>query len=75
MANDMVRLAIDRAVKQFGDKGDGIFHAAGFGSALHELAGVTGSMDGLVVRTVLTGRDDVEILPGGNHYRRLSAPK
>lgn len=70
--NDLVRLAMDRAVKAFGDKGDGLFNAAGFGLAIHRLAGVTGGMDGHVVRAVLTGRPDVKPEPDGSHYRRVA---
>lgn len=70
MTNDVVRLAIDRAVKRFGDKGDGLFNAAGFGIELMKLAGLNGSVDGLLVRAMLTGRPDVMPEPDGAHYRR-----
>lgn len=70
--NDLIRLAMERAVQRFGDKGDGLFNAAGFGAAFAELAGTSGSVDGLHVRAMLTGRPDVQPLKGGAHYRLLT---
>lgn len=71
--NDLVRLAIDRAVRDFGDKGDGLFNAAGFGLRLGQLAGIKGGIDGHVVRAILTGRPDVAPESDGAHYRRLAS--
>lgn len=71
MRNDLVRLAIDRAVDCFGNRGDGLFNAAGFGIELMGLANLKGSVDGHLVRAILTGRDDVAIEPDGSHYRRI----
>ena len=70
--NDLIRLAMEHAVRDFGDKGDGIFNAAGLSDAICKLAGVRGALDGKVVRAILTGRPDVELLKGGCHYRMLS---
>lgn len=74
--NDLVRLAIDRAVTSWGGTGatENIFTAAGFSSAIMKLAGVTGALDGLVVRVILAGRADVEPRPDGCHYRRIATP-
>lgn len=69
--NDVVALAMDRAVQSFGNRGDGAFNAAGFGQALMQIAGLNGVVDGLLVRAILTGRPDVEVLKGGAHFRRV----
>ena len=74
MTNDLVGVAIDRAVMWFGDQGDGLFNAAGFEAELHALADVDGRTDERVVHGILASRPDVERLPGGNPYRRLSSP-
>lgn len=68
--NDLVALAIDRAVDRFGGT-DGIFNAAGFGIALMQLAGLKGVIDGHLARAILTGRTDVAVLAGGAHFRRV----
>lgn len=70
--NDLVRLVVDRAVRRFGDKGDGLFNAAGFGIELAKAAGVSGSVDGQIVRAILTGRPDVRPDADGSHYRRIA---
>lgn len=70
MNNDLVGLAMDRAVKSFG--GDGIFNAAGFSNELMRLANLKGSIDGHLVRAILTGRADVMVLHGGAHYQRIT---
>jgi len=62
---------MDRAVVAFGGRGDGLFNGAGFGHELMGLAGLCGIVDGMLVRAILTGRRDVEIMPGGSHYRRV----
>ena len=69
--NDLVRLAIDRACDSMGGR-DGLFSAAGFSIAMTKLAGVNNQIDGLVVRTILTGRDDVTPLKDGCHYTRIT---
>lgn len=71
--NDLIHLAAERAVQLFGDKGDGIFNGAGFSKAFTRLADVNGPIDGRVVRAILTGRPDIELLYGGSHYRLLKA--
>lgn len=70
--NDLIRLAMEHAVRDFGDNGDGVFSAAGLSSALCKFADVRGPLDGKVVRVILAGRPDVELLKGGCHYRMLS---
>lgn len=74
-AGDLVKAAIDRAVERFGDRGDGLFNAAGFGVALMELAGLKGVIDGNLVRAILSGRADVAREPDASYFRRvLGAP-
>ncbi len=65
--NDLIRLAIERAVSGFG--GDRkIFNAAGFSTELAAIARMSNSLDGEYVRAILCGRPDVEVLSGGSHY-------
>lgn len=68
--NDTVGLAAHQAAKAFGGN-EGIFNAAGFGIALMRIAGLSGVMDGYLVRAVLSGRRDIEVLHGGAHFRLL----
>jgi hypothetical protein len=68
---DLVRVAIDRAVERFGDKGDGLFNAAGFSIEFAKLAGIKGVIDGYVVRAILSGRKDVAFERDDSHYRRV----
>lgn len=72
MTNDLVGVAIDRAVVRFGDQCDGLFNAAGFEAELRALANVDEQINERVVREILANRSDVGRLPGGNHYRRLN---
>ena len=70
MRNDLVRLAMERAVGAFGGGGDNVFNGAGFSLEMMRLAGLDGVIDGHLVRAILTGRDDVEILGcKSGHYR------
>jgi hypothetical protein len=71
--NDLIRLAAERAVRLFGDKGDGLFNGACFSDALCGLADVNGPVDGRIVRAILTGRRDIRVLKGGSHYRLMAA--
>jgi len=65
---DVVHVAMRRAVEKFG--GDGkVFNGAGFGTELAKLANLTNGVDGNLVEVILCGRDDVEQLSGGSHYR------
>jgi hypothetical protein len=70
MPNDMIRLAMERAVKRFGGN-DRIFNAANFSATFTELADVRGSLDGKVVRAMLAGRTDVKPLLGGAHFKLI----
>ena len=65
--NDLVNLAMRRAVVKFGGKNN-VFNAAGFGVELMKLAGLQGVLDGDLVEAILCGRDDVIQLSGGAHY-------
>lgn len=67
---DLIYLAMVRAVAKFGGS-DGTFNAAGFGNAFAALAGVSEAVDGHIVRAMLCGRKDVEILYGGCHFRLI----
>lgn len=70
MSVDVVRLAMLDAVVAFGHGGPpGVFNAAGFGLAFCRRAGVQGSLDGKLVRAILSGRSDVKVLAGGAHFR------
>ncbi len=68
---DLVHLAMRRAAELFGGSGENlnVFNAAGFGVASQKLAGVVCHLDGKMVETILCGRDDVEQLSDGSHYR------
>jgi hypothetical protein len=56
-----------QAAKAFGGD-DGLFNAAGFGVAFMRIADMRGTLDGEVVRVMLCGRRDVEVLDDG-HFR------
>lgn len=68
--NDVIALAVDRAVLRFGNRSDDTFNAAGFSEALMAIAGLDGAIDGRLVRAILTGRPDVEPL-GEGMFRKL----
>ena len=71
---DVVHIAMRRAGKNFG--GDGkVFNGAGFGNELAKLAGLANGVDGNLVEVILCGRDDVEQLSGGSHYRLIEKPE
>ena len=72
---DLVHQAMQEAAARFGGS-DGILNSAGFGLALTDLAGmVTRGLDGKLVRAILSGRPDVQELPGGSHFRILNHPR
>ena len=70
---DLIYLAMLRAVRKFEGAGnDGkLFNGACFSGEFCALAGVVGPIDGHIVRAMLCGRQDVEILSGGSHYRLI----
>lgn len=70
MNNDLIRLACETACDKFGVADT--FNGASFSAEFTRLAGVEGVLDGRVVRAMLTGRPDIEILHGSAHYRLLS---
>lgn len=65
---------IDDAIKSFGGPDDGVFNAAGFGSAFASRCNLKNSLDGIVVNAILTGYPGIKHLPGGSHYQRVTAP-
>ena len=68
--NDMLHYAMERAVMLFGNQGDNIFTSACLSEAITDLAGVTGALDGHIIRCLLVGRSDVEVLDDC-HFRLL----
>lgn len=68
MENDVTRLAMEQAARAFGKDGR-VFNGANFSSALCRIANVRGSIDGLLVRTILAGRADCKLMSGGSHYQ------
>jgi hypothetical protein len=68
--SESVVLAMRMAAESFGGD-DGVFNGAGFSQAMRQLSGVTCTLDGYVVATILDGRSDVEVLKGGSHYRMI----
>ena len=67
---DVVHVAMRRATEKFGGD-DKVFNGAGFGTELAKLANLANGVDGNLVEVILCGRDDVEQLSGGSHYRLL----
>lgn len=67
---DVVHIAMRRAVEKFGGR-DRVFSGAGFGIELAKLANISNGVDGNLVEVILCGRDDVEQLSGGSHYRLI----
>jgi hypothetical protein len=47
-----------------------MFSAVNFSNAMLRMAGLQGAMDGKLVRAILTGRSDIEVLSDG-HYKLL----
>ena len=70
--SDLVNFICQRAVRRFGDSGDGLFNAACFSSAWRDVTGLKSGLDGYAVAAMLHGRHDVEPLTGA-HYR-LATP-
>jgi hypothetical protein len=75
LMNDLVRLAASRAVERFAGTGpnDGVFTSAGFSQELVSMSPTTDQIDGHIVRLILTGRPDVQVLGGGDHYRLVES--
>lgn len=67
--NDLIRFVCEQAIRRFGGRSDGIFNAACFAATWARVTGTSGMLDGLHVRGMLTGRPDIEILPGNSHFR------
>lgn len=68
MQQDLIGYICLRATKSFGGN-DGMFNAAGFSNQLEKITGVKRTMDGETVRAILWGREDIEALPDGAHYK------
>lgn len=69
--NDLIQLAAIRAVQRFGGSGrtKNVFNGAGFSQEFVGMSPTTSQLDGHIVRMMLAGRSDVEVLEGGSHYR------
>jgi hypothetical protein len=70
--NDVIRLAMEQATELYGHNGT-LFNACGFSHRIMKIAGVTGVLDGRLVRVLLAGRMDVEPQPDGSMYRLVAA--
>lgn len=70
---DLVQLAMRRATEKFGSENGITFSAACFSSEFMAIVGLTGPLDGRVVEGMLCGRQDVEQLSGGSHYRMIQS--
>jgi hypothetical protein len=57
---------------KFGGETDGVFNAAGFSSVVAEVCGTKTVLDGKVVRALLVGRKDVEMMPDGSYFKMKS---
>jgi hypothetical protein len=64
---DLIHEIMVEASQRFGGD-DRVFNAAGFGLAFARKVGLNGPLDGIVVQTILSVREDVEHLSGA-HYR------
>jgi hypothetical protein len=70
MNNDVIRLICEQACLEFGVADT--FNGASFASVLARIAGCEGRIDGKYVRTLLSGRPDIEVLEGHSHFRLMS---
>jgi hypothetical protein len=68
--SDVILLAAMQACEKFGSADK--FNGACFSYCLSRIAGSDGTIDGRVVRAILCGRSDIEILEGGSHFRLLA---
>jgi hypothetical protein len=66
--SDVIGIAMRQAAQAFGGT-DRVFNAAGFGVAFMRIMNLRGSLDGEVVRGMLCGRRDVDILDDDAHFR------
>ena len=74
--NDAVSFAMKKATELFGfDKPngykDGVFNLSCLSAAICKITGLKGPIDGNLLAFVLIGRQDVEKLSGGCHYKFL----
>jgi hypothetical protein len=69
-SSELVAIAMQMACEEFG-RGDGTFNSANFEHACRQIVGSSCSIDGHVIAFILDGRQDVEALKGGRHYRYL----
>ena len=73
--NDMLNFAMERACRIYGDENDGgVFTLSTLSEAICKIAGIKGVIDGDILRVILIGRDDIERLKGGCHYRLKERP-
>ncbi len=66
--NDLIRLAAERAAVAFAGRA-GEFNGAGFSQQFILMSPTSEQIDGHIVRLMLTGRPDIQVLRGGSHYR------
>ncbi len=70
--NDLIRLAASRACDSFGGN-DGTFNAAGFSQEFIKMSPTSNQIDGHIVRMMLTGRPDIQVLKGDAHFRLVQS--
>lgn len=68
--NDMLHYAMEKAVEIFGNEGDGVFTSACLSEAITKLAGINGVIHGHIIRCLMVGRTDVEVLSDA-HFRLM----
>lgn len=69
--NDMLNYAMHRACGLFGGRSDGVFNAACLSHAIVKITGRNQLLDGEIIRFILAGRPDVEVLSGGAHFQMV----
>lgn len=68
--NDMLHYAMHRACRKFDGKGSRMFNLAGLSAAICEIVGLSSAViDGEILKALLIGREEVEEMSGGSHYR------
>jgi hypothetical protein len=63
--NDLLHFAMIRAAQKF----NGDTYQSCLSIVLQEFTGIKDCIDGCLLRVLLVGRTDVEVLSGGSHYK------